>query len=67
MAAYIKFDGVGRRSKRQGTREVERLDQVLQVVHKPGAGATGAARRRGTVMLKTSSAPSCWTSPAPRC
>ncbi len=28
MAAYIKFDGVGREAKTR-TREVERLDQVL--------------------------------------
>ncbi len=52
MAAYIKFDGVDGESKDKGHDKWSDLTSFTQIVHKPGAGATGAARRRGTVMVE---------------
>ena len=52
MAAYIKFDGIDGESKDKGHAKWSDLDSFSQTVHKPGAGATGAARRRGSVMLE---------------
>ena len=51
MAAYIKFDGVDGESKADKHEKWSDLQSVSQAVHKAGSGATGAARRRGTVLL----------------
>ncbi len=51
MAAYIKFDGVDGESKAAGNEKWSDLESVSQAIHKAGSGATGAARRRGTVLL----------------
>ena len=51
MAAYIKFDGVDGESKAKGNEKWSDLMSFSQAIHKSGAGATGAARRRGTVLL----------------
>ncbi len=52
MAAYIKFDGIDGEAKDKAHQKWSDLENFSQVVHKPGSGATGAARRRGTVMLE---------------
>ncbi|QDV25575.1 Hcp family type VI secretion system effector [Aureliella helgolandensis] len=52
MAAYIKFDGVDGESQHKSHKSWSDLMSVSQVVHKPGAGGTGAARRRGSVVLE---------------
>ena len=51
MAAYIKFDGVDGESKAAGNEKWSDLESFGQAIHKSGSGATGAARRRGTVLL----------------
>ena len=51
MAAYIKFDGVDGESKDKGHAKWSDLNSFSQGIHKPGTGATGASRRRGTVLL----------------
>ncbi len=51
MAAYIKFDGIDGECKDKGHEKWSDLHTYNQSVHKPGEGATGAARRRGTVVL----------------
>ncbi len=51
MAAYIKFDGIDGESKAKGNEKWSDLAHFTQAIHKPGTGATGAQRRRGTVML----------------
>lgn len=51
MAAYIKFDGVDGESLAKGHEKWSDLFSFSQTVHKSGAGQTGAARRRGTVLL----------------
>ena len=51
MAAYIKFDGVDGESLAKGHEKWSDLHSFSQVVHKSGGGQTGAARRRGTVLL----------------
>jgi len=50
MAAYIKFDGIDGESKAKGNEKWSDLESVSQAIHKSGSGATGAARRRGTVL-----------------
>ena len=51
MSAYIKFDGIDDgESKDKGHKNWSDLLAASQVVHKPGAGATGVARRRGSVV-----------------
>ena len=50
MAAYIKFDGIDGESKAKGHEKWTDLESFSQVIHKAGAGATGAARRRGTIL-----------------
>ena len=52
MAAYIKFDGVEGESLHREHKNWSDLMSFSQMVHKPGAGGTGAARRRGSVMLE---------------
>ncbi|MCA9158060.1 MAG: type VI secretion system tube protein Hcp [Planctomycetales bacterium] len=52
MAAYIKFDGVDGESQHKDHKGWSDLLSFSQMVHKPGAGGTGAARRRGSVMLE---------------
>ncbi len=52
MAAYIKFDGIDGESAHKDHKAWSDLMSFSQVVHKPGAGGTGAARRRGSVMLE---------------
>ncbi len=51
MAAYIKFDGVDGESKDKGHEKWTDLETLDHTIHKPGEGATGAARRRGTVLV----------------
>jgi type VI secretion system secreted protein Hcp len=51
MSAYIKFDGVDGESLAKGHEKWSDLFTFSQVVHKSGSGQTGAARRRGTVLL----------------
>lgn len=52
MAAFIKFDGVDGESQHKDHKAWSDLMSFSQMVHKPGAGGTGAARRRGSVMLE---------------
>lgn len=52
MAAYIKFDGVDGESQHKDHKGLSDLLSFSQMIHKPGAGGTGAARRRGSVMLE---------------
>ena len=52
MAAYIKFDGIDGESKGKGHEKWSDLESFSQMIHKSGSGATGAARRRGTVILE---------------
>ncbi len=52
MAAYIKFDGVDGESQHKDHKGWSDLLSFSQMVHKPGSGGTGAARRRGSVMLE---------------
>ena len=52
MAAYIKFDGIDGESKGKGYEKWSDLDSFSQAIHKTGSGATGAARRRGTIILE---------------
>ena len=52
MAAYIKFDGIDGESKGKGHEKWSDLENFSQAIHKSGSGATGAARRRGTVILE---------------
>ncbi|MFO1062508.1 MAG: type VI secretion system tube protein Hcp [Pirellulales bacterium] len=49
MAAYIKFDGIDGESKDKSHQGWSDLGSFRQEISRPGAGATGAARRRGTV------------------
>lgn len=51
MAAYIKFDGIDGEALDKGHDKWSDLASYEQVFHKPGTGATGAARRRGTVLV----------------
>lgn len=52
MAAYIKFDGVDGESQDKDHKNWSDLHSFSQMMHKPGAGATGATRRRGDVILE---------------
>lgn len=52
MAAYIKFDGIDGESQHDKHKGWSDLISFSQMVHKPGAGATGAARRRGTTVCE---------------
>ncbi len=52
MAAYIKFDGIDGESEHKSHKSWSDLMSFGQMVHKPGAGGTGAQRRRGSVMLE---------------
>lgn len=52
MAAYIKFDGVDGESQHKSHKGWSDLNNFSQMIHKPGSGGTGAARRRGSVMLE---------------
>lgn len=52
MAAYIKFDGVDGEALDKSHQKWSDVETFSQVIHKPGAGATGVQRRRGTVMLE---------------
>ena len=52
MAAYIKFDGVEGESQHATHKNWSDLEAFGQMIHRPGAGGTGAARRRGSVVLE---------------
>lgn len=52
MAAYIKFDGVDGECIDKDHKGWSDLSSVSQVMHKPGAGATGQTRRRGDVIVE---------------
>jgi len=52
MAAYIKFDGVDGEAQDKDHKGWSDLGSFSQVIHKPMAGATGATRRRGDVVLE---------------
>ena len=51
MAAFIKFDGVDGESQDKDHKNWSDLASFSQGLRKPGGGATGAARRRGDVVL----------------
>ena len=51
MAAYIKFDGVDGESLDKDHSKWSDIQSFSQGMHQPGASATGAARRRGDVIL----------------
>jgi len=52
MAAYIKFDGVDGESQDKDHKGWSDLQTFSQSITQPGRGATGAARRRGDVVLE---------------
>ncbi len=52
MAAYIKFDGIDGECIDDQHKKWIDLESMSQMVHKPGSGETGTARRRGSVMLE---------------
>lgn len=52
MAAYIKFDGIDGESNDASHKGWSDLLSFSQSVHQPGGGATGASRRRGTVVVE---------------
>lgn len=52
MAAYIKFDGIDGESQHKDHKGWSDLFSFSQMLHKPGSGGTGAARRRGSVVLE---------------
>ncbi|MEZ6117683.1 MAG: type VI secretion system tube protein Hcp [Pirellulaceae bacterium] len=51
MAAYIKFDGVDGESLDKDHSKWSDIQSFSQGMHQPGASATGAARRRGDVII----------------
>lgn len=51
MAAYIKFDGVDGEAQDKDHKNWSDLLSFSQGMTQPGRGATGAARRRGDVVL----------------
>jgi type VI secretion system secreted protein Hcp len=52
MAAYIKFDGIDGECNEKDHKNWSKVDHFSQVIHKPGAGSTGATRRRGDVVFE---------------
>ncbi len=66
MAAYIKFDGVDGEAKDKGHEKWSDLTKFSQVVHKPVPVPPVQLVVVVRLCWKTFSAPSCWTSPAPR-
>lgn len=52
MAAYIKFDGVDGECQDKDHKGWSDLQSFSQGISQPGRGATGAARRRGDVILE---------------
>ena len=52
MAAYIKFDGVEGECNDKGHKGWSDLASFGQGLTQPGAGATGATRRRGDVIVE---------------
>lgn len=52
MAAYIKFDGVDGEAQDKDHKNWSDLASFSQGIMQPGSGATGAARRRGDVVLE---------------
>jgi type VI secretion system secreted protein Hcp len=52
MAAFIKFDGIDGEAQDKDHKGWSDLLSCSQVIHKPGAGATGQSRRRGDVILE---------------
>ena len=52
MAAYIKFDGIDGESTDDKHKKWTDLESASLVMHRPTAGATGAARARGDVVLE---------------
>ena len=51
MAAYIKFDGVEGEAQDKAHKGWSDLASFGQGLHQPGAGATGATRRRGDIIM----------------
>lgn len=51
MAAYIKFDGVDGECKDKDHKSWSDIESFQQGLSQPGGGATGAARRRGDVVM----------------
>lgn len=51
MAAYIKFDGVEGEAQDKDHKGWSDLETFSQAITQPGRSATGAARRRGDVIL----------------
>jgi type VI secretion system secreted protein Hcp len=52
MAAYIKFDGVDGESQDDKHKGWSDILSFSQGIHQPGGAATGAARRRGDVVME---------------
>lgn len=52
MAAYIKFDGIDGESVDAKHKAWIDLESVGHTLHKTGAGETGTARRRGSVVIE---------------
>lgn len=52
MAAFIKFDGVDGECVDKDHKGWSDLTSVSQMIHKPGAGATGQTRNRGDVIVE---------------
>lgn len=52
MAAYMKFDGIDGESQDKDHKNWIDVMSVQQGITKPGAGETGAARRRGDTILQ---------------
>lgn len=51
MAAFIKFDGVDGECKDKDHKGWSDIESFAQGLSQPGGGATGAARRRGDVIM----------------
>ncbi len=52
MALFIKFDGVDGESKDKDHKCWSDVISVSSAIHKPGSGATGQTRRRGTATVE---------------
>jgi len=51
-AAYIKFDGVDGEAKDPSHEGWSEISSFSQAIHQPSGGATGIARRRGSVIME---------------
>ena len=52
MAAYIKFDGIDGESVDKNHKKWSDLLSFGQAIHQPGGSSTGAAKKRGNVILE---------------